>query len=352
MERTIRPLRVLVWTAGALLAAPSARAMNGSTDDHYRFLVDSVTTKIEFALDTSLGSCTIPAGTSGGLSGHIFMQLHSGVGPLGSGSCDGGDCTCHPDLVGVIPNPVPGGPDLLELDFLNLRISPTTPLFLVSHGAFDTTGSFACLDGTMVVRMLGHAPVNVPLAGLVSDSASSHGVILIDQAGIHVGRQFSNRLNVDVPVVGLVVHLGVAGVIRADMSYPQGERFCTPSVNSSGLAGRLDITGTTSVTMNDCGIQVSQCPHDTFGLCFFGQGRGQVTFGNGTRCVTGPTHRLPPMHFSANGSASLALDLSSPGLAPYLQPGTTWGFQCGFRDQAAGGAKFNATDAVSIRFVP
>lgn len=352
MERILRTRSLLTCTAVALLASSSTWAASGSNDDHYRFLVDSVATKVDFALDTSMGSCTIPAGTSGTLTGKLVLQLHSGAGGLGSGSCDSGDCTCHPDLVGVIPNPIPGGPNLLELDFLNLRISPMTPLFLVSHGAFDTTSSFTCLDGTMVVRLLGQVPVSCPLAGLVSDSTHSHGDIQIDQAGIHVARQFSNRLNVNVPVVGLVVHFGVAGMIQADLSYPPGQRFCTPSVNSSGLAGRLDLTGTPSVTMNDCGIQVSQCPHDTFGQCFFGQGQGQVVFGNGTRCVTGPIHRLPPIHFSANGSASLSLDLSSPGLSAYLQPGTTWGFQCGFRDQAAGGAKFNATDAVRIRFVP
>lgn len=352
MERLLRTRRIPTWFAAALLAGPSARATIVSPDDHYQFVVDSVTTKFEYALDTSLGSCTIPAGTSGTLSGNLFLQLHAGVTPLDSGSCDSGDCTCHPDLVGIIPNPVPGGPDLLELDFFSVRISPMTPRFSVSHGVFDTTSSFTCLDGTMVAHVLGHAPVSVPLAGMVSDSASSHGTIVIDNAGIHMDRQFSNRLNLDVPAVGLIVHLGLAGMIRADMLYAPVDRFCTPTLNSSGLAGRLDVTGTPSVTMNNCGIQVSQCPHDTFGVCFFGPDQGQLPFGNGVRCVTGTIHRLPSLHFSANGSASLALDLSSPPLSSYLRPGTTWGFQCGFRDPAAGGARFNATDAVRFRFVP
>ncbi len=204
----------------------------------------------------------------------------------------------------------------------------------------------------MVVRLLGHSALNVPLAGRTTDSESSHGVISIDSAGIHVGRQFSNRLNVDVPALALSVHVGIAGMIRADMSFPPPTRFCTAAVNSSGMPGRIDLSGSTSVTMNDGVLLLSQCPHDRSAFCFFGDGQGQVAFGNGVRCVAGTLHRLPALRLSANGSASLSLDLSHPPLSNYLRPGTTWGFQCGFRDPAAGGAGFNATDAIRVRFVP
>jgi hypothetical protein len=342
----------LACIAAISLLGSRATAASGNTDDRYRFVVDSVTTKIEYAVDTNLGPCTIAGGTNGTLSGTVFMQLHAGVLPLESGSCDGGDCSCLPDLVATIPNTVPGLPPLLELDFLNLRISPSSPTFAVAHGVFDTDSSFAVLDGTMVVRLLGYSPTTLSLVGSTSDSESSHGEIVIDHAGIHIGRQFSNRLNVDVPGLGLVVHLGVAGVIRADMSYPPADRFCSATANSSGLPGRIDSSGTTSVTMNDCVLAVSGCPHDSFAFLFFGSDRGQVTFGNGVRCVTGTLHRLPTLHLSSSGTASLALDLNDAHVAGSLRPGSTWGFQCGFRDTAAGGARLNATDAIGLRFVP
>jgi hypothetical protein len=346
-------VRASVLVAAALIGSKASAATVTNTDDHYTFVVDSVTTKFEFAIDTNMGSCTFPNGSSASLTGNVYLQLHSGAGvPLGSGSCDSGDCTCVPDMVAVIPNSIPGGPNLLELDFFNLRISPTTPQFAIANGAFDTTGSFGCLGGTMVVHLLGQVPVNVPCGGLVSDSESTHGAIAIDASGIHVARQFSNRLNVDVPAVGLVVHIGVAGTIRADMSYPPAVRFCPATMNSTGLVGRIDASGTTSVTMNDCGLQFSHCPHDVFGVCFAGSSQGQVTYGNGVLCVVGTVHRLPSVHFAASGTASLALDLDSPPLSSYLVPGSTWGFQCAFRDPAAGGARLNTTDAIQLRFTP
>jgi hypothetical protein len=233
-----------------------------------------------------------------------------------------------------------------------LHLSPTSPQFTITQGVFDTQESCGLLQGTMVVHLLGHAAHNVPLSGLVTDSESSHGTVLIDSGGIHVARQFSNRLHVDVPALAMWVSVGIAGTVRADMLFPPPDRFCTPTVNSSGMAGRIDLSGSTSVTMNDAVLLLSQCPHGTFAFCFFSDSQGQVVFGNGVRCVTGTLHRLPPLQLSANGTASLALDLDHPPLSSYLRPGTTWGFQCGFRDPAAGGAALNATDAIRLRFVP
>src|SRR5882672_2595886 len=162
MKYRMDPTRALALFAAVATLGSRAVASQGHTDDRYEFLVDSVTTKIEFAVDTNLGSCTFPGGSSRTLTGHEFFQLHAGIPPLESGSCDGGDCRCVPDLVGIIPNSIPGGPDILELDFVNLHLSPTSPRFLVTNGMFDTQGSCAVLDGTMVVRLLGHSALNVP----------------------------------------------------------------------------------------------------------------------------------------------------------------------------------------------
>ena len=35
-----------------------------------------------------------------------------------------------------------------------------------------------------------------------------------------------------------------------------------------------------------------------------------------------------------------------------IAAGSTWNFQCFFRDPAAGGSRFNTTDAVAVTFLP
>ena len=42
----------------------------------------------------------------------------------------------------------------------------------------------------------------------------------------------------------------------------------------------------------------------------------------------------------------------APPLAGNLVAGTRWNFQFVYRDSAAGGAMFNASDAIAIDFVP
>src|SRR5258705_5809199 len=88
MEQHLFPHRspVFACIATAVLVGSRASATSGNTDDHYTFLVDNVTTKVVFQVDTSLGLCTIAGGNSGTMRGHVDLQLHAGGLPLESGS--------------------------------------------------------------------------------------------------------------------------------------------------------------------------------------------------------------------------------------------------------------------------
>ena len=75
---------------------------------------------------------------------------------------------------------------------------------------------------------------------------------------------------------------------------------------------------------------------------------------HGFLCVRGPLYRLmPPVHFDAQGSTALAIDFQDPPQQEArILAGSTWRFQCWFRDPNFGGAGFNATDGLVASFCP
>ena len=79
-----------------------------------------------------------------------------------------------------------------------------------------------------------------------------------------------------------------------------------------------------------------------------------MPFGNGTRCVGGSLFRLlPPAQLDAQGNNSYQVDLTSPATPEaQISVGSRMNFQLWYRDPAAGGANFNASDAVSVSFCP
>ena len=174
----------------------------------------------------------------------------------------------------------------------------------------------------------------------------------IDGNGIHLTREFDNALDAHVPTLALDLHFGIAGQLRADMNFPPPTHFCPATPNSTGVAGQIDFIGTTSVSRNDGQLYVSQCPPNVTGLCIAGDQQGQVPFGNGYRCATGRLLRFGTLHVGAGGSALCSYDLQAPPLAGNLVAGSRWNVQFVYRDPAAGGAAFNATDAMAIDFVP
>ncbi len=75
-------------------------------------------------------------------------------------------------------------------------------------------------------------------------------------------------------------------------------------------------------------------------------------FGNGFRCITGSTIRLGVTNANLFGEAVEALDLYALPGGAQIQAGETRRFQFWYRNPAAGGAGFNSSDLLNVRFCP
>jgi len=344
--QTVRPLLPLASLLA--LTVPAA-----AITDRYPFLVDSVQSQVQYEIDTSLGMCDLGTTVNGSISGDMQIVLHPGAYPISDGYFDGGDCSCQPNLVGIIPNSLPGLPPLLEVHCDNLVVRPHSPSFQCdSSGHFLVDSSVDVVGGNLDVSLGGAPFVPCSIVGVTSDSTRTHGQCWIDNNGIHVVREIGNVIDVNVPALGLDLHIAIRGVIHGNMGYAPPTYFCPATPNSTGLPGHIAFGGTPSVSRNDGSLVVNHCPAHSTGFFFTGDQQGQVPFGNGFRCVTGQLLRLGTIHCDSNGAGSIALDLHAPPAAGSLVAGSTWNFQFTYRDVAAGGALFNATDAIAVEFVP
>ena len=124
-------------------------------------------------------------------------------------------------------------------------------------------------------------------------------------------------------------------------------RYCPASANSSGAAARIDWRGSTVLAQDSFELEASGGPPQQPGVFYFGPNQIAMPFGNGMRCVGGSTVRVPPVQLDAAGVAHSELPLVN---FPQLLPASTYNFQFWFRDPAAGGAFFDLSDAIQIRF--
>ena len=345
--QSVRPLLSL-----ASLAVFSTAATAG-INDRYFFLVDSAQSQVQYEIDTNLGMCSLGTTQSGSISGEMQILLHPGAFPISDGRFDGGDCGCHPNLVGIIPNSLPGLPPLLEVHLDGLVVRPHSPTFQCnSTGNFMADANFDVVGGNLSVAVGGGVFVPVPILGMTSDNFRSQGHVWIDDNGIHVQREIGNVLDVNIPALSLDLHIAIRGLIRGNMGYAPPTYFCPATPNSTGQIARIFFGGTPSVSRDDAELFATECPPHVTGYFFTGDSQGQLPFGNGYRCVTGQLLRLGTIHCDANGAGSVALDLHAPPAAGNLVAGSTWNFQFAYRDVAAGGAMFNATGALAVDFVP
>jgi len=128
--------------------------------------------------------------------------------------------------------------------------------------------------------------------------------------------------------------------------------YCTSTPNSSGLPGLIAAGGSFVVGDNDLQLSASQLPPGQFGIFYYGPNQVQIPFGNGFRCVGGSVFRLPVLTIDSQGSAAFSPDLTNLPPGGDITPGSTWNFQFWFRDPPAGGAGFDLTDGVEVRFCP
>lgn len=135
---------------------------------------------------------------------------------------------------------------------------------------------------------------------------------------------------------------------------PTISNFCTAAPNSASPTGAtISSQGSQSVSANTFVVLCQGVPADVSGLFFYGANAiAQVPFGNGFRCVGNPIFRLPATQANLFGTLTTNVDFTALPPGGQIGYGQTWNFQGWYRDPAAGGANYNASDALSVPFCP
>jgi len=145
-----------------------------------------------------------------------------------------------------------------------------------------------------------------------------------------------------------------ADAVQGFVLDPNGDgpaTYCDATVNSSGYAADIHFTGSTSLAVNELGLEAGPAPANTLGVFFYGSSATLAPFGDGFLCVGTPHQRVGPAPTDVSGYAWKAFDADEPhaALGP-VTAGSTWYFQFWFRDLAAGNAGFNTSRALEVEF--
>lgn len=143
------------------------------------------------------------------------------------------------------------------------------------------------------------------------------------------------------------------GPFPYDWNHPFGDSYCFNEANSTGMPGRIQLLGTSSLSELAAGgeltVQASRCPADQFGVLVVGEGVGEIPLAaGGTLCVGTPTGRVGPVALNGNGAGSRVW-LHPSNLAG-LQAGDPRTVQLWHRDSTPGGT--GLTHAVRIELLP
>lgn len=184
------------------------------------FEIDPSQSQVQYEIESNLGPCVLSS-ARGGLAGKLELDLRAGTPPASEGQFDGGACTCQPDLIGIVPNPIPGQPPLLQIGLACLVLAQRSrPFELDSRGRFVSYSSWEIESGGLAVGIRGRPPLDIPIQGISSEESRSHGKLWIDAAGLHLVSEFACALSIDDPAHDLRLRLRVRGVLRGDMTPP------------------------------------------------------------------------------------------------------------------------------------
>jgi len=142
-------------------------------------------------------------------------------------------------------------------------------------------------------------------------------------------------------------------VVLGPIGCPAPTTYCTTSPNSVGSGAEIGFAGTTSLAANDLVLTVQGGPPDQFALFYYGPNQISIPFGEGVRCVGGGIFRLNVVQFDMFGNGTYALDVTNPPQpSGQILEGSTWNFQCWYRDPSGGPSGFNFSDALEAVFCP
>ena len=130
--------------------------------------------------------------------------------------------------------------------------------------------------------------------------------------------------------------------------------FCTGAPNSVGPGAVMTTSGSNSVELNNLVLHASGCPALVNGIFFYAPAQQPAApFGNGFRCVSSPSFRLPMVGTDAGGNASYALDVwNPPNPNGQIDTISFWYFQYWYRDPSASAPFTNLSRGVGVRFCP
>jgi len=163
------------------------------------------------------------------------------------------------------------------------------------------------------------------------------------------------RRALTITVLALVLTPALAAQgLRAEQGWV--EQYCTSTANSTGFAAKTDVIGDLRITTNDTWLVSSDCPPGQFGVFLMGTTPTRLPYGDGFLCISPfdtPIYRLgPPSQPDFMGTTLKHLDFNAyplPGMC--IHSGSTWYFQCYYRDAQAGGTGFNLGSGVAAYFV-
>lgn len=172
---------------------------------------------------------------------------------------------------------------------------------------------------------------------------------------VHVGRDIpfaTARRAAEVTLRTVIHHVDAV----LDPACRGVDLYCTTATNSAGAGAMLTASGSTSIGQNALRLLVTNGPPNQVGSLVYGANTASLPWGNGRRCIASPFQRLGPiLAVDPSGFLDRGIDFTLPPLASgpnAVTPGSTWHFQHVYRDPAAGGANFNATNGASITFCP
>jgi photosystem II stability/assembly factor-like uncharacterized protein len=151
---------------------------------------------------------------------------------------------------------------------------------------------------------------------------------------------------------------GFCDTVHAPCSNVYNSGGCT---NLGGAGSVLYATGTSSVSADDLVLRATQIPANKTGLFFMGPVQQTSPSGNGLLCIGGGASGL--RRFSAHNSGATGEIDQGPGVVAYtlahfppasqVQVGSTWNFQCYYRDPTGPcGATYNFSNGFAVTFTP
>jgi hypothetical protein len=136
---------------------------------------------------------------------------------------------------------------------------------------------------------------------------------------------------------------------------PTPQNYCFTSPNSVGPGMVMSFSGSSCASDEDVTLEAIGGPPNKNGIFYYGPNQAQAVFGNGIRCVSGSTFRLPIISTDSFGDAIYTLDFT---VAPVgtgngsWDAGDTWNVQFWYRDPQGGGASFNLSDGLQVTLGP